>query len=203
MNLKETYNKIAQDWHRDHKPDDWWIEGTDKLASFLKRGASVLDVGCGAGTKARYLLAKGFKVTGVDFSEKMIELAKREAPGASFSVKNIREPLDLEETFDAVFAQAVLLHVEKKQILDVMKNIAVPLKVGGYLYIAVKERKTGMAEEELVKERDYGYEYERFFSYYDLDELKKYFKQMGMEIVYQTITSSGKTNWLQVIVRKC
>jgi 2-polyprenyl-3-methyl-5-hydroxy-6-metoxy-1,4-benzoquinol methylase len=49
MNLKDTYNKIAIDWHRDHLPDDWWIDGMGKFAGMLPAGATVLDAGCAGG----------------------------------------------------------------------------------------------------------------------------------------------------------
>jgi hypothetical protein len=29
MDLKSTYNKIAEDWHKNHQQDDWWVEGID------------------------------------------------------------------------------------------------------------------------------------------------------------------------------
>ena len=58
MNLKETYNKIAEDWHADHSSDDWWQEGTDKFIWNLKNGASVLDVGCGGVLRVSTLLLK-------------------------------------------------------------------------------------------------------------------------------------------------
>ena len=82
--LKSTYNHIAEDWHKDHKEDTWWVEGTDKFVSFLKYNSLVLDVGCGAGVKSNYLINKGLKIVGLDFSEKMIEIAKREVPKVGF-----------------------------------------------------------------------------------------------------------------------
>ncbi|HEY4522834.1 MAG TPA: hypothetical protein VJK73_00470 [Candidatus Paceibacterota bacterium] len=29
MSLEETYDRTAEDWHRDHKSDSWWQEGAD------------------------------------------------------------------------------------------------------------------------------------------------------------------------------
>src|SRR5258706_10762297 len=109
MNLKDTYNKIAESWHKDHQTDDWWIEGTDKFISLLKQGDSVLDVGCGGGTKTKYLIGKGLKVLGIDFSENLIEIAKREVPQGTFLVMDINNVDMMQENFNGIFMQAVLL----------------------------------------------------------------------------------------------
>lgn len=202
MNLKDTYNLIAEDWYKDHQKDDWWIPGTDKFISFLRPGSNILDVGCGAGVKSDYLIKKGFKVTGIDFSDQMIGIAGREVKTGDFLVKDIKEPLLLDRQFDGVFAQAVLLHISRQEMTQVLKNILEPLKPGGYFYAAVKEVKPDRPEEGMLKENDYGYEYERFFSYYGAEELKQYLSDAGLKIVYQDVVSSGKTNWIQMIGQK-
>ncbi|OGZ70771.1 MAG: hypothetical protein A3F47_00030 [Candidatus Staskawiczbacteria bacterium RIFCSPHIGHO2_12_FULL_38_11] len=206
MSLKETYNKIAESWHQDHQSDDWWVEGTNTFISFLKKGELVLDVGCGAGTKSKYLLKNGLQVIGIDFSEKMIEIARKEIPQGKFFVMDINDVDKLRENFDGIFMQAVLLHVPKKEVESVLKKAVVKLKVGGYLYIAVKEKISGGVDEEIKKDDDYGYEYERFFSYFSLDEFKNYFKNVGLEMVYENVMSPSETlrksNWMQVIGKK-
>jgi SAM-dependent methyltransferase len=201
MDLKSTYNKIAQDWFSDHKEDTWWHEGTAKFLSELPQGASILDIGCGAGVKSKYLSNKGFKVTGMDFSEEMIGIAKREVPNVDFMVGDIYELDSFQNTFDAVFAQAVLLHIPKEKVLEVLQKFKNKLNPNGILYIAVKEVKNGV-DNEIVKENDYGYEYERFFSYFTLPEIKDYIEKIGLELVWENVANSGKTNWIQVIAKK-
>src|SRR6266487_1129699 len=102
MDLKSTYNKIAQDWIRDHQHDTWWIKGTDIYLSFLKPGSKILDVGCGSGWKSKYIINKGFNVVGFDFSEEMIKLAKEQVPSGEFLIKDMRQPLGLRDSFDGV-----------------------------------------------------------------------------------------------------
>lgn len=202
MDLKSTYNRIAEDWFKDHHGDTWWVEGTDKFVSFLKPGALVLDVGCGAGVKSKYLFDKGLNVVGVDFSEKMIEIAQREVSGATFRVAEIKDLSGLKEDFDGILAQAVLLHIPKSEAGAVVKGLRDKLMNGGYLYIAVKQKREDGKEEEMLKEDDYGYEYERFFSYFTLPEIQKYVSDAGMEMCYENVALSGHTNWIQVICRK-
>lgn len=198
----DTYNKIAEDWHKDHQLDTWWIESTDKFISLLKRGDKVLDVGCGGGTKSKYLIQKGLQVTGIDISEKMIEIARREIPSAEFFVMDMENMSELKEKFDGVFVQAVLLHTSKKDLKRAFRSMFDRLKPNGYLCIAIKEKRPDGKEEEIKTEEDYGYQYKRLFSYFTIDEIKNHLSDLQMEISYESITPSGNTNWLQIIAKK-
>lgn len=204
MDLKETYNRIAEDWHRDHLDDDWWREGTDAFIKELTPGAHVLDVGCGSGVKSKYLVDHGFKVIGIDISDKLIEIARREAPEGEFRVLSMTDLDLMPETFDGVFAQASLLHIPKKDAGDVVKKMARRLVPRGFLCINVKEAREGTPEEEVLKKNDYGYEYERFFSYFTMDELERYLADAGLSVVskLRNQNKSGKTVWLQIIGQK-
>lgn len=206
MNLKDTYDLIAQNWHQDHQNDDWWLEGTNTFISLLKPGNSVLDVGCGGGTKSKYLASKGLEVTGVDFSEKMIEIARKETVQETmptkFLVMDMANIDKLEEKFDGIFIQAVLLHIPKTNVRKQIEKALERLNNGGYLYIAVKERRQNGPEEEVKTENDYGYQYERFFSYFDLDEIKNHFNDLELNLVYENVSPAGNTNWLQIIGQK-
>jgi len=202
MNLKETYNRIAKDWHQDHKEDDWWIKGTDKFISLLRPDSLVLDVGCGAGIKSKYLINKGLKVVGIDFSEKMIEIAEQEVPLGDFLILDLDEADKLDSSFDGIFMHAVLLHISKREAEEKIEKIAKKLKTGGYLYIGVKEKRPQDAEEEIVVENDYGYNYERFFSYFTLNEIESYLKNAGFEIVFSEVVPLKSGNRIQVIGKK-
>lgn len=52
----------------------------------LKRGATCVDVGCGAGHAVAELARKGLKVTGIDAAPDAVEAARQRAPGAMFHV---------------------------------------------------------------------------------------------------------------------
>lgn len=202
MDLKDTYNKIAEDWDQEHQTDDWWIEGTDKFISLLKSGDLVLDVGCGAGTKSRYLHEKGLRVVGIDFAENFITLARRKVPEAEFLVMSMKDADKLTTEFDGIFVQASLLHIPKSEAEEVLGTLMQRLKPHGYLYVAVKEKRLDDPEEEVKEEHDYGYSYERFFSYYTLDELRGYLANLGMDLCDSGAKPSGRTNWIHVIGRK-
>lgn len=200
--LKDTYNKIAKDWVNDHVGDSWWVEGTDIFLSLLTKGASILDAGCAGGYKVKYMTDKGFNVEGIDFSESMIKEAKDRFPDLNFEVFDIYNLDKYPKTFDAIFSQAVLLHIPKKRILEVLEKMKSRLNEGGLLHISLKEIKDKKIEEEVRKENDYGYEYERFFSYYTLEEIEEYFKQVGLDVISKRVTDSGRSNWINIVGRK-
>ncbi len=56
----------------------------------LPPGSRVLDVCCGTGQLARLLCARRFEVVGVDGSQEMLALARKNAPGAQFEQSDVR-----------------------------------------------------------------------------------------------------------------
>ena len=200
--LRDTYDRIAEDWHSDHTSDTWWIDGTDAFISLLPRGGKVLDVGCGAGPKIGYLMKHGLQVMGIDFSQRMLDLAKKDCPAGTFKCMAMEDMDQLTETFDGVFAQASLLHVPKKNVGEMIRKMTDRLNPQGILYIAVKEKKEEGPEEEITIERHYGYPYERFFSYFTLPELAGYLEEQGLNVVWKKRDILKKIVWLQIIGKK-
>ncbi|MFE4218033.1 class I SAM-dependent methyltransferase [Streptomyces sp. NPDC056844] len=84
------------------------------IASALRPGASVLELGCGAGRVTHPLAALGFEVTAVDESAQMLERVR----GAR-TVHSPIETLDLgEERFDAVVLGSFLVHTGDHRVRD-------------------------------------------------------------------------------------
>jgi len=60
------------------------------LLPHLPPRAHILDLCCGTGQLAQALVQRGYQVTGVDGSEEMVRLARRNAPGVKFIVEDAR-----------------------------------------------------------------------------------------------------------------
>jgi len=72
------------------------------LDNLVNKDETVLDIGMGTGTFAILCAKKGAKVTGIDYSEKMLEVAKRniELEGLTESLQIIKMPvIELDEKF--------------------------------------------------------------------------------------------------------
>jgi len=72
------------------------------LDNLVNKDETVLDIGMGTGTFAILCAKKGAKVTGIDYSEKMLEVAKKniELEGLTESLQIIKMPvIELDEKF--------------------------------------------------------------------------------------------------------
>ena len=73
-------------------------------------GLTVLDAGCGTGYLSRKLDQRGANVVGVDFSEKMIEIAMTKAPGLDFRVDSCSELATVDDgSVDMVIGNYMLM----------------------------------------------------------------------------------------------
>jgi demethylmenaquinone methyltransferase/2-methoxy-6-polyprenyl-1,4-benzoquinol methylase len=77
-----------------------WRERTADLAQ-VSPGSRALDVATGTGDLAVALAERGADVVGVDFAEKMLEIARRKAPGLEFRSGNALALEFPDDSFDA------------------------------------------------------------------------------------------------------
>ena len=103
------------------------------LETQLPAGARVLDLGCGAGVPISRRLAERFEVTGVDISERQVELARANVPGAVFIHGDMLAQAFPEASFDAVVAFFSIFHLPREEHGAIFDKIAVWLRPGGYL----------------------------------------------------------------------
>ncbi|MCL2651235.1 MAG: class I SAM-dependent methyltransferase [Candidatus Azobacteroides sp.] len=117
--MSENENLIFDDYAQYYNllyRDKNYREEALYVKSLIEReqpGAStVLDLGCGTGMHDRILVEEGLQVTGVDLSEQMISIAKKnESENLNFVQGDARE-INLNNQFDVVVA---LFHVMSYQ----------------------------------------------------------------------------------------
>lgn len=96
----------------------------------------LLDVACGTGRHAAELAARGFAVTGVDYNDELLALARERAPGAVFLLQDMRD-LQTDGSFDAVtsFFDAVGYPIEDAGVAAAVESMAGQLRPGGVLVL--------------------------------------------------------------------
>lgn len=83
----------------------------DRFLALLPAGASVLDIGCGSAEPiARYLIEKGYPVSGVDSSPSLVRLCRARFPEQDWQVADMRS-LSLGRSFDGLLAWDSFFHL--------------------------------------------------------------------------------------------
>jgi len=102
----------------------------------LHKGASVLDIGCGAGWTSLFLAESGYDVVGYDLVPANIEAARRRAErwncSASFEVADM-EALPTGQPADAALLFDALHHSNRQRV--VLHSVAHRVRPGGWLLL--------------------------------------------------------------------
>ncbi len=127
------YDAFAADFHATRNRP--WPE-FELLKQYIKPKAKVLDVGCGNG-RLRHYLPNEVIYTGMDISEKLIKIAQKEHPNASFVQHDFVNIWPQEMThFDVIVGIASYHHIlSKAQQQQFLENALAALQPGGILFL--------------------------------------------------------------------
>jgi SAM-dependent methyltransferase len=98
-------------------------------------GGPVLDVGCGPGHTTALLRELGADASGIDLSPAMIEIARREHPGARFEVGSMTDLEVADGSLAGVLAWWSLIYIPDEAVPDVLGQFRRVLRPGGVLAV--------------------------------------------------------------------
>jgi SAM-dependent methyltransferase len=112
------------------------LDRPSRFASLLSPGSHILDLGCGPGRDIRIFSEGGHKPLGIELNPEFIEMARRQGDVIQGDIRNISS-IFTPSSFDGVWAQASLVHLEKSEIALVLDDLRDLLKPNGLLYACV------------------------------------------------------------------
>ena len=142
--IDRIYRDIPLDkipWNSESPPDAL----VTLVMSGKIRPCKTVDLGCGAGNYALYLVGRGFEVTGIDSSPTAIQIAQANArkQGAvcRFIVANLLGDMhEVTDTFDFAYDWEVLHHIFPEDRETYVKNVWKILNPGAtYLSVCFSE----------------------------------------------------------------
>lgn len=194
--VKAGYNKVAEAYLKDYRDMFKSNRHLDLLIEHLQPKVTILDIGCGAGIPIdNYLIDKGFKVQGIDISEKQIELAKENVSEGQFKVEDMSELKDGDYSVDAVVSFYAISHTPREQHLETLKKINSFLHKNGLLLITMGAGDWVGEESDFCGAR-------MVWSHYDAQTNKKLIQDAGFKIIFDEIDTSGGEKHLVVLAQK-
>ena len=146
------------------------------LLRHLPGKGRVLEIGCGSGRDAAFLLQHGYDVTAVDASKGMVSAAKRHHPELDQRITCNAFPFSkddplLEARFDAIVLVAVVMHITDTELSSCATQFATMLSPDGVVFISTS---TGRGELDGLRAPD-----GRLFNERAPEDLERLFIPMG------------------------
>lgn len=153
----------SQDWLAQPEPSDMY----ELFKKYFKAKGQTADIGCGNGRDSSWLASQGYKVTGYDSSDELIQIASKLFPNIEFKRANLPTLGDLQRSFDNVVCETVIMHLPLEQIKLSILSLKRILKSNGVLYLSWR-----VTENQDTRHSD-GRLYSAFESQFILDQFDK------------------------------
>lgn len=173
------YQTNAVEWSKTHLSEGFWDREYKRFHQLLP-GGKIIDIGCGTGRDAGPFVKLGFEYLGVDISEKIIGVAKKNNPDLNFSTKSIYDLSAIDDKFDGFIIQAVLVHLPKNRLKYAFENVRSVLKPNAIGWVTIKE---GQGERILVDDRIGCKDNKRYWSFFGFVEFKDVLTNNGFELL--------------------
>jgi len=192
QNQEKVWNALAEQWfHFRQRPFPSIAKWIEKLSREWKPG-KILEIGCGNCRNLLLFAKAGFDCYGVDFSQEMLNYAKKYIKKHNFKVKLRKARAEklpfANESFDYILYIAVLHHIQskedRKKSLQEIKRV---LKHEGQMYISVWNK---LIKRFILKPKNYyvpwsvkGKIYYRYYYLFTYWELRRLLKKAGFKII--------------------
>lgn len=175
-------------------------------------GKKLLEIGCGLGRWAEYFQDKCSEYAGIDYSEKLIEIAKKNFnfPNCYFEKLSVTEidedKLPVKGPFDIIFITGVLIYLNDEDIKIMVDKINDITHSNSIIYI----RETiSVLDTRLTLKDFYSEELEVDYNaiYRTEDELLKFFKEIKnvnsieKSTIYADLNDFDETSYMYFILR--
>ena len=152
---------------------------------------NVLDIGCGPGNIAKYLLEKrpDLNILGIDLAPNMVSLAKKNNPRAVFQLMDVRDIGSLGKKYEGIMCGFCLPYLSNVEVVQLISDVSKLLIRGGPFYLSTMEDEDSRSGFETSSLGDKLYVY-----YHHADDILKALKNYGFDITDLQRRSQSKSD---------
>jgi len=175
----EIWNKIAPFYQEKFMDLDIYNHTYDAFCQAIEvRNAKMLDAGCGPGNITKYLLTQrpDFNITGTDIAPNMIDLARKNNPGAEFTVLDTRQISNFTAQFDGIICGFCLPYLEENDVRKFISDAFRLLTENGVFYLSFVEGDSSNSGFRESSSGDLVY-----FHYYTLENIRLKLESTGFK----------------------
>ncbi|TFH36170.1 MAG: class I SAM-dependent methyltransferase [Anaerolineales bacterium] len=198
--VKDGYNSIAAKYLPTRSEDSEDVQLLQELVERLPKGAKVLDAGCGAGIPVARYLIQFFDVTGVDFSNEQIRMARQLVPEAHFLCQDITQLTLVNNSFDAICSYYAIIHVPRREHQALLHDFHRMLKPSGLVLLC-------LGADDLEKDFHDYHGARMYWSHYDAKTNLNLIKECGFSIIWSKVvadsTSPGSSHLFVLAQKDC
>ncbi len=178
LNTIESYNKSASQFAETIAKLPNYNHTYDVLIEKLNDNDSVLDLACGPAQISKYIInRKNVNITGVDLSDKMLQIAQKEIPSGKFYKDSIID-FSADYKYHAVIIGFGIPYLDLVQTEQCIKNAAAHILDNHYLYISFMDG-NGCR----VEKTSFGGNNDFVIYYHPKNKIKHLLRKYGMKII--------------------
>jgi len=160
----------------------------------------ILDVGCGPGNLSMLLLRyrPQARISGIDGSPNMINLAQKNIPHGDFTISDINEISHLDQCFDCILCGFLIPYLNFECTENLIRKLSNALKSGGLFYLVFMDSAIDLSKE--VRSSDGTQSLTTHF--YTKNTLTKLLHDYHLTVIYEETLTEKEENDVILISRK-
>lgn len=173
-------------------------------------GSNVLDLGCGNGTLTKKLQETGYAVKGLDTSEELLDIARKNYPDIEFIHADATD-FRISDTVDVVFSNAVLHWIGKEHQQDMLNCVYQALKESGQFVFEFGGYGNNQRIHDALENTfsEYGYCYDMPFYFPTISEYASLLENTGFRVQYAVLFDrltelkgeDGLKDWINMFIK--
>ena len=190
----ECYNENASAFVKKFNSIGIRAEDVKRAFSYVKKdNPKVIELGCSNGRDAKEILKYTSDYLGIDISEELVKIAKKDIPNGKFEIADF-ETFNFPKNIDIVFAFASLIHSDWDNTEKILDKVYKSLTNKGVFYISLKYGDY----KEVIKEDKFGIRTNYLYTPEEIEKLagERY------KVIYKDIQELMRQKWFTIVLQK-